>query len=202
MTKPQDHLTCVETVTFVVVNTPHITSQPEAIRYSGSTRAAHASQAVMGPERTPAVSALPFPSVTTTMGFPRINLNKPDDWVAGVKAYARDHELTRPLRVAEQGVSGASPLLLITLGLMAGFSVAAVNVVGGDAAGAAAAAVLVAGANAAADADTVPLDGGDGHGSDNRRHQPLRTSARQTPRRVQASAFRRYRGQMEIRRTA
>jgi hypothetical protein len=99
------------------------------------------------------------------MGFPRINLNKPDDWVAGVKAYARDHELTRPLRVAEQGVSGASPLLLITLGLMAGFSVAAVNVAGGDAAGAAAAAALVAGANAAADADTVPLGDGDGRES-------------------------------------
>ena len=126
------------------------------------------------PERTPAVSALPFPSVTTTMGFPRINLNKPDDWVAGVKAYARDHELTRPLRVAEQGVSGASPLLLITLGLMAGFSVAAVNVVGGDAAGAAAAAALLAGANAAADADTVPLDGGGGHESDG---GDLRTAA-------------------------
>ena len=88
MTRPQDHLTCVETVTFVVVNTPHNQVTPESPRYSGSTRAAHAFQAVMGPERTPAVSAFPFPSVITTMGFPRINLNKPDDWVAAVKAHA------------------------------------------------------------------------------------------------------------------
>ena len=78
------------------------------------------------------------------MGFPRINLNKPDIWVMDIKSYARDHELTRPLRVAEQGVSGVSPLLLATLGLMAGFSVATVNIVGGDVASTAAAAAIVA----------------------------------------------------------
>jgi hypothetical protein len=44
------------------------------------------------------------------MGFPSINFDKPDAWLADVRSYARDHELARPLRVAEQGVSGAIQL--------------------------------------------------------------------------------------------
>jgi hypothetical protein len=97
----------IETVTFVVVNTPHI---PVTLSLSGTpTQVLRVPRTrlkrLLCPERTPAVSAFPFPSVITTTGFPRINLNKPDEWVAAVKAHARDNELTRPLRVAEQGVN-------------------------------------------------------------------------------------------------